>query len=263
MQKRKTALTTIHRYIAVVRYPILITVILVVSFCILTKNAVGQSQNGEPLYGQKLFEKMFGQTKKADIPSPQEGLKLKDLKDIVILAALVIILRYILTFAGRKRRYVIKKKGGTFIVIDGDTFWSKRHNNRIRICGIDCPEKGEPGYQEAKDFLYELLNSGSIRIKKKGIDKYGRILAKVFVNGEDIALKIKEKGLDKLGRRYKQRFLGPVGVLSTRDKEEYRCEACNRRISKKEYHEFNGLCRWCRGAPTQRGFPSPPGFPKL
>lgn len=264
MQKRKMALTTIYQYVAVIRYPILITIILVViSLCILTKNAVGQSQNEEPLYGQKLFEKMFGQTKKADIPKPEEGLKLKDLKGIVIPAVLVIFLILIyITFAGRRHRYVIKKKGGTFIVIDGDTFWSKRHNNKIRICGIDCPEKGEPGYQEAKDFLYELLNSGSLRIKKKGIDKYGRILAEVFVNGEDIALKIKEKGLDKLGRRYKQRFLGPIGVLSTRDKEEYRCEACNRRISKEEYHEFNGLCRWCRGAPTQRGFPSPPGFPK-
>ena len=46
------------------------------------------------------------------------------------------------------------------------------------------------------------------------------------------------------------------------DKEEYRCETCHRKISKEEYEEFNGLCRWCRGAPTQKGFPSPPGFPK-
>jgi len=50
---------------------------------------------------------------------------------------------------------------------------------------------------------------------------------------------------------------------SNEDEEEYRCEACNKRISKKEYEEFNGLCRYCRGAPTQKGFPSPPGFPKL
>jgi len=46
------------------------------------------------------------------------------------------------------------------------------------------------------------------------------------------------------------------------DEEEYRCKACNRIISKEEYEEFDGLCRWCRGAPTQKGFPSPPGFPK-
>lgn len=162
-------------------------------------------------------------------------------------------------------KYVIKKKGGTLIVIDGDTFWSKRHNNKIRIVGIDCPEVGEPGYQKAKDFLYELLESSTLRIKKKGIDKYGRILAEVFVNGENIASKMKEKGFDKSSRRYKVRFPQPLKVLSDtieEIEEEYRCKTCHRRISEEEYEEFNGLCRWCRGAPTQKGFPSPPGFPK-
>lgn len=45
--------------------------------------------------------------------------------------------------------------------------------------------------------------------------------------------------------------------------EEFCCESCNRRISKEEYDEHGGLCRYCRGAPTQRGFPSLPGFPKM
>ncbi|MFZ6016703.1 MAG: thermonuclease family protein [Nitrospirota bacterium] len=162
-------------------------------------------------------------------------------------------------------RYVIKKKGGTLIIIDGDTFWSKRHNNKIRILGIDCPEKGEPGHQEAKDFLYELLKSSTLRIKKKGIDKYGRVLAEIFVNGENIALKIKEKGFDKLNSTYKEKFPEPVKILSDtveEIKEEFRCETCHKEISEKEYYEFNGLCQWCRGAPTQKGFPSPPGFPR-
>ncbi|RKY30798.1 MAG: hypothetical protein DRP74_06275 [Candidatus Omnitrophota bacterium] len=47
------------------------------------------------------------------------------------------------------------------------------------------------------------------------------------------------------------------------DTEEFRCESCNRRISEEEYEEHGGLCRYCRGMPTQRGFPSPPGFPKM
>lgn len=47
------------------------------------------------------------------------------------------------------------------------------------------------------------------------------------------------------------------------DTEEFRCESCNRKISEKEYEEHRGLCRYCRGMPTQRGFPSPPGFPKV
>ncbi|MBM3253133.1 MAG: hypothetical protein FJZ16_02630 [Candidatus Omnitrophica bacterium] len=54
-------------------------------------------------------------------------------------------------------------------------------------------------------------------------------------------------------------------LFSKEDKEEseeFHCESCDRRISKEEYYEYGGLCRYCRGAPTQRGFPSPPGFPK-
>lgn len=126
---------------------------------------------------------------------------------IILLIFLILIVAILISrwdyFTGR---YVIKKKGGTLIVIDGDTFWSKRHNNKIRIYGIDCPEKGESGYLEAKDYLYELLESSSLRVVKKGIDKYGRILADVFINRENIATKMKEKGFDKLDKRYKEKF---------------------------------------------------------
>lgn len=163
-------------------------------------------------------------------------------------------------------KYVIKKRGGTLIVIDGDTFWSKRYNNKIRIYGIDCPEEGEPGYQEAKDFLYNLLENRLLRIKKKGIDKYGRILAEVFAGGENIAIKMKERGLDKLDKKYKERFIKPKPIDSNNIENydtEFRCEVCNRQISEEEYYEFNGLCRYCRGGPIQKGFPSPPGFPKI
>lgn len=45
--------------------------------------------------------------------------------------------------------------------------------------------------------------------------------------------------------------------------EEFRCKSCNEKISEEEYDEHGGLCRYCRGVPTQRGFPSPPGFPKI
>ena len=51
-------------------------------------------------------------------------------------------------------------------------------------------------------------------------------------------------------------------ILTEENEEIYKCEGCSRRMSKEEYEEFNGLCRWCRGAPTQKGFPSPPGFPR-
>ncbi|MEW6162538.1 MAG: HNH endonuclease signature motif containing protein [Nitrospirota bacterium] len=41
------------------------------------------------------------------------------------------------------------------------------------------------------------------------------------------------------------------------------CQQCLREISEQEFEEFGGLCRQCRGMPSQKGFPAPPGFPKL
>jgi hypothetical protein len=45
--------------------------------------------------------------------------------------------------------------------------------------------------------------------------------------------------------------------------ENFYCQGCGREISEQESSDFGGLCRWCRGMPLQRGFPAPPGFPKL
>ena len=42
-------------------------------------------------------------------------------------------------------------------VIDGDTFETDRRKNPVRLANVDTPEKGEPGYQKAKDKLSELI----------------------------------------------------------------------------------------------------------
>ena len=51
--------------------------------------------------------------------------------------------------------------------------------------------------------------------------------------------------------------------LKNIEKEEYYCSACGKRISKNTYQKYNGLCKHCFGAPTQQGFPKPPGFPRI
>ncbi len=46
-------------------------------------------------------------------------------------------------------------------------------------------------------------------------------------------------------------------------KETFICSNCGRFISEYDFMSHDGLCKYCRGMPMQRGFPSPPGFPKL
>ena len=69
-------------------------------------------------------------------------------------------------------------------VIDGDTLIIDL--TTIRLSLVDTPERGEPGYQEAKDFASTVCPVGSnaefIEDSWQQTDKYGRSLGLVFCN---------------------------------------------------------------------------------
>ena len=79
-------------------------------------------------------------------------------------------------------------------IIDGDTIES--NGTSIRLLGINSPEKKEPYYPEAKDFLEKEILNKTVRLEygKDKKDKYNRGLAYAFLNGENINLKIVENG---------------------------------------------------------------------
>jgi len=75
-------------------------------------------------------------------------------------------------------------------VIDGDTI-VVQGGYHVRYIGIDTPEKGEPFYEEAKDFNRQLVGGKKVRLEKDitDRDKYDRLLryiyaGDVFVNTE-------------------------------------------------------------------------------
>ena len=77
-------------------------------------------------------------------------------------------------------------------VVDGDTV--DVHFNiygiqRIRLVGINTPEIGEGGYEEAKEFVNTTCWGEAIKLDvddMKQYDTYYRILAVVYVNGANI-----------------------------------------------------------------------------
>jgi endonuclease YncB( thermonuclease family) len=82
-------------------------------------------------------------------------------------------------------------------VVDGDTFHYGAE--RIRLKGIDTPELSEPGGPAAKLRLEELLRSGPVRIVPHGRDVYDRLVADVFVDGQNVAQMLSREGYAKPG----------------------------------------------------------------
>lgn len=80
-------------------------------------------------------------------------------------------------------------------VIDGDTF--SYGADRIRIRGIDTPEVSETGGFEASQRLALLLQEGPVTIIPEGQDKYGRLLADVYVNDRNVAEVLRAEGYAK------------------------------------------------------------------
>jgi len=81
-------------------------------------------------------------------------------------------------------------------ITDGDTL--KTQTLIIRLKGINTPEKNQPFYQEAKDYLYQQVQNKSVKLETYGTDKYGRTLAHIFLDKKNINEQILKQGLGTL-----------------------------------------------------------------
>lgn len=84
----------------------------------------------------------------------------------------------------------------TVKVIDGDTI-ELGSGDRLRLIGINTPERGEQGYQEATDFLTDLVLDAEITYThdQNKTDRYGRLLGYVYVDGVFVNQRLVEEGL--------------------------------------------------------------------
>lgn len=83
-----------------------------------------------------------------------------------------------------ENNYTFKAKciGGT----DGDTAdftidigFKLTTTQRLRFINIDCPERGQPNYREAKEFVEEKILGKMCRVVTHKSDSFGRYLADV------------------------------------------------------------------------------------
>jgi len=83
-------------------------------------------------------------------------------------------------------------------VTDGDTV--KVHapglpELRVRLLGIDAPESGQDFGKVAKRVLADKVMGRELLLHTRGLDRYGRVLAKLLCDGVDVNLAMVREGL--------------------------------------------------------------------
>ena len=133
---------------------------------------------------------------------------------------------------------------GRASVIDGDTI--EIHGQRIRLHGVDAPEKGQPCFdaanepfrcgQKAAMALDEFVEQSPVSCREKDVDRYGRIVATCQVRGEDIELWLVKSGNAFAYRRYSSDYIGAEQEAKN-----------NRRAMGARATAASSICRWRAG----------------
>jgi len=98
-------------------------------------------------------------------------------------------------------------------VVDGDNIELK-DGRRVRYIGVDTPEEGECFRDESIKINEELVMGKRVKLKfdENYMDRFGRYLAYVYVDGEMVNKKLLEEGageyfLDTVNEKHKQELV--------------------------------------------------------
>lgn len=92
-------------------------------------------------------------------------------------------------------------------VSDGDTVTvlvNEHDQHRIRIAGIDAPEKKQAFGQQAKARMSDLVFGKDVSVEWSKKDRYGRTLGVVTVDGQDAGLELLRSGLAWHYKKYQR-----------------------------------------------------------
>jgi endonuclease YncB( thermonuclease family) len=83
-------------------------------------------------------------------------------------------------------------------VVDGDTVRvrdTQGLTHRLRLAGIDAPEKAQPYSRQATQHLHRLLQNQNVVVEPEKTDRYGRTIAKVKLGQVDAGVAQLQAGL--------------------------------------------------------------------
>lgn len=81
--------------------------------------------------------------------------------------------------------------GRVISIHDGDTLTVLdlvHRQFKVRLMGIDAPENKQPFGKKSKDSLSRVLFGRTVEVHWTKRDRYGRIVGKILLNGQDVCL---------------------------------------------------------------------------
>ena len=140
--------------------------------------------------------------------------------------------------------------GKVVAVTDGDTIRvldANRVQHKIRLAGIDAPERGQPFGNASRKYLASLVAGKAVRIESTKKDRYGRVLGKVWVQPRDCPScgKTLNANHAQILAGMAWRYLDYVKDLSPEDRGRYEsAEAEARKRKRGLWSEANAIPPW-------------------
>jgi endonuclease YncB( thermonuclease family) len=112
-----------------------------------------------------------------------------------------------ITHADSRPKSAITLTGTAVKIVDGDTFdlLDSAHSTiRVRLHGIDCPERRQDFYRVAKNYLSTLIAAKTVRAEKFDTDRWGRSICMVYVANVNVNEAMLKAGLAWHYEKYDQ-----------------------------------------------------------
>lgn len=117
-------------------------------------------------------------------------------------AALVVLVALLLALVASAGEEI---RGKVVKIRDGDTIEVLRGTRtvRIRVHGVDTPERGQPWSARAKSFTADLAGSRDVVVVVRDVDRYRRVVGEVLLpDGRSLAYELVRAGLAWHYKRY-------------------------------------------------------------
>ena len=96
-------------------------------------------------------------------------------------------------------------EGEVVAITDGDTIkilTPTKQQIKVRLADIDTPERGQPYGRKARQVLGEKIHRRQVDVEEVTIDRYQRLVGRVFLDGRNINAEMVEDGAAWVYRKY-------------------------------------------------------------